>query len=263
MSYSANAGQTYMPFKENIHVPTLPYEPLAKPEPALPELALNAMAREKGWVLNAPCQHFLPGVSAAMLDWWWANMEKGYYLWAPGSHKRFNWVREPWKYGFVHSAHMISESVGEGVAVFGGNGIQINRLDLNWFPFTEALEHVIVEGVFNAKGEFVDMTVHMWQDVPGGCVHSTAAVMNPHISEPPAFVLEMLAEDPGVKLTPPSATDHGEYEAARWPVFLPKLYELWKDHPDPTQSVRCDLRVEKTGLETWRYAAENGPVAIQ
>lgn len=263
MSYTANAGQTYMPFKENIHVRLLPYEPLAKPEPPLPELKLNTMAQGKGWVLNAPCQHFLPGVTAAMLDWWWANMEKGYYLWAPGSHKRFSWVREPWKYGFVNSAHMISESVGEGVAVFGGNGIQINRLDLSWFPFTEALEHVIAEGVFNARGEFVDMTVHMWQDAPGGCVHSTAAVMNPNISEPPAFVLEMLAEDPTAELIPPSSTDHGEYEAARWPVFLPKLYELWKDHPDPTQSVPCDLRVEKTGPEVWCYAAENGPVAIQ
>lgn len=263
MEYIANGGQTYMPFRENIHVPTLSYEPPAKPEPALPELTLNAMAREKGWVISGQSQHFLPGVTAKMLDWWWANMEKGYYLWAPGSHKRFNWVREPWKYGFVHSAHMISESLGEGIAVFGGNGIQINRLDLSWFPFTEALEHVIVEGVFNARDEFVDMTVHMWQDAPGGCVHSTAAVMNPHISEPPQFVLEMLEENPDAALIPPSATDHSEYEASRWPVFLPGLYDLWKDHPDPTQSVPCDLRVEKAGKETWSYLSPNAPVAVR
>jgi nitroreductase len=260
MNYTANGGQTYMPFRENIHIPTLPYTPLSKPEPALPVLSLNSMAQGRGWVINSQHQHFLPGVTAQMMDWWWANMEKGYYLWAPGSHKRFSWVREPWKYGFVHSAHMISEAVGEGVPVFGGNGVQINRLDMDWFPFTTALEHVIVEGVFNGKDEFVDMTVHQWQDVPGGCVHMDAAVANPDVSEPPQFILEMLAEDPEAKPVAPSSTDHGEYEASRWPVFLPKLWELWKDHPDPSQSVPCDLRVEATGKETWRYVCTNGPV---
>ena len=259
--YTANGGQTYLPFKENIHVPTLAYEPLPRPEPPLPAPVLNPAAEAKGWVINSAHQHFLPGVTAEMLDWWWANMEKGYYLWAPGSHKRFSWVREPWKHGFLRSAHMISESVGEGMPVFGGNGVQIDRLDMDWFPYTEALEHVIVEGVFNGLGEFVDMTVHQWQDVPGGCVHMDGAVAAARISEPPRFILEMLAEDPNAKPVPPSATDHGEYEASRWPVFLPKLWELWKDHPDPTQSVPCDLRVERTGTG-WRYVSENGPIRI-
>jgi len=253
MDYIANAGQTYMPFQENIRVKTLPYTPLPRPEPPLPAPVLNAAAREKGWVLNAWHQHFLHGVSAEMLDWFWANMEKGYYLWAPGSHKRFSWVREPWKHGFLHSAHIISESVGEGMPVFGGSGVQIDRLGLDWFPFTEALGHVIVEGVFSAGGHFVDMTVHEWQDVPGGCVHIDAAVADPNAPEPPAFILEMLAQDPEAKPVPPSATDHGEYEASRWPVFLPGLYALWKDHPDPSQSVPCDLRVESCGVEKWRY----------
>ncbi len=259
MEYTANAGQTYLPFKENTRVKTLPYTPTARPEPPLPEPTLNAAAREKGWIAVFSHQHFLPGVTAAMLDWWWANMEKGYYLWAPGSHKRFSWVREPWKYGFLRSSHIISESLGEGKPVFGGNGVQINRLDLSWFPFEEALEHVIVEGVFNGKDEFVDMTVHMWQDIPGGCVHIDSVVQAPHVSEPPAFILEMLAEDPDARPVPPSTTDHGEYEASRWPQFLPMLYELWKDHPDPSQSVPCDLRVRKTP-DGWAYLAENGPV---
>ena len=260
MEYTANAGQTRIPFLENTDVATLPYEPLPRPEPPLPPLELNAMAKAKGWVLGNTHQHFLPGVTPEMLDWWWANMEKGYYLWAPGSHKRFNWVREPWKHGFVHSAHMISESLGQGLPVFGGSGVQINRLGLDWFPFTQALEHVICEGVFNGQGEFVDATIHMWQAAPGGSVHIDAAVANPNISEPPAFILEMLAADPDAKPVPPSTTDHSEYEAARWPVFLPALYGLWKDHPDKTQSVPCDLRVRQTGPETWAYMAENGPI---
>ena len=39
------------------------------------------------------------------------------------------------------------------------------------------------------------------------------------------------------------ATEHEDYEASQWPVFLPKLYELWKDHPDPSQNVKCNLEV--------------------
>lgn len=261
-TYTANAGQTYMPFRENTHVPTLGYTPLHCPEPPLPVPSLNAAAKEKGWIITACHQHFLPGVTAEMLDWWWANMEKGYYLWAPGSHKRFSWVREPWKYGFENSAHKISEAVGKDMPVFGGNGVVINRLSMDWFPFTEALEHVICEGIFNRKGEFVDATIHMWQRGEGGCVHMDAAVANPSITEPPEFILEMLAEDPEAKPVPPSATDHGEYEASRWPVFLPALYGLWKDHPDPTQSVPCDLRVKRVGPQAWAYVAENGPITL-
>lgn len=260
MEHCANAGQTYIPFQENIHVPTLPYRPLDLPVPPLKERQLNGCALEKGWIIASQHQHFLPGVSSEMLDWFWANMEKGYYLWAPGSHKRFTWVREPWQHGFLNSAHMISETIGEGLPVFGGSGIVIQRLDLSWFPFAEALEHVICEGVFNAKDEFVDMTVHMWQDVPGGCVHIDASVANPHISEPPAFILEMLAADPDAPIVPPSSTDHGEYEASRWPEFLPQLYALWKDHPDPTQSVPCNLRVVRRPDGSYEYLRENPPV---
>jgi hypothetical protein len=258
--YTANAGQTYIPFKKNTKVKTLPYEKLQRPNPEIPELELNQMAIDKKWVIQQQTQHFLPGVTVEMMDWFWANMEKCYYLWAPGSHKRFNWVREPWKYGFEKSAHMISESVGENNPVFGGNGIQINRLGLEYFPFTTALEHVIVEGTFNDLDEFVDMTVHMWDSCEGGCRHITAAVASTTAQEPPHFVKEMLAEDPENMPVAPSATDHAEYEASRWPVFLPQMYKLWEGHPDPTQSVQCDLTVKKTGGYTWAYVHENGPI---
>lgn len=260
MAYEANAGQTYLPVQENTQVETLPYQPLKKPQPELPQLQLNEMAKTKQWVLQSQTQHFLPGVTAKMLDWFWANMEKGYYLWAPGSHKRFSWVKAPWQYGFLHSVHMISESVGKGNPVFGGEGVEIHRLGLDYFPFTYALEHVLVEGVLNDKGEFVDMTVHMWEDCQGGCRHSTAAVASTTVSEPPRFVKEMLAKDPNAKPVAPSTTDHAEYEASRWPQFLPQLYQLWEGHPDPSQNVSCDLRVRKVGENRWEYVCDNAGV---
>ena len=68
-------------------------------------------------------------------------------------------------------------------------------------------------------------------------------------------------EKPAAAPAPEDGAAHSEYEASRWPVFLPALYHLWEGHPDPSQNVPCDLTVENTenGL---RYLSENGPVAF-
>lgn len=262
MNYIPNGGQTYLPVQDNINVPFLPFDPPAKPDPLLPQLELTREAVDKGLVLPSQKQHFLPGVTAEMLDWFWANMEKCYYLWAPGSHKKFTWVKSPVRYGMEHSVHMIAESCAPGLAVFGGEGVEIHRLVLaDFYPLTTCLKHVICEGVYNDLGEMVDSTIHMWEDCEGGCLHITATVANSRASAPPDFILKMIQEDPDVKIVPNWATDHEDYEASQWPVFLPKLYELWKNHPDPSQNVRCNLEVvEENGK--FRYAAENGPVTL-
>ena len=123
---------------------------------------------------------------------------------------------------------------------------------MEFFPFTTCLKHVICEGVYNDLGELVDSTVHMWEDVEGGCVHITATVQNSKVSAPPAFIIDILKKDPNAKIVPNFLTEHEDFEASQWPVFLPKLYDLWKNHPDPSQNVQCCLEVEKTA-EGWRY----------
>ena len=154
--YIPNAGQTGLPIRDNIHVPLPDFTPAPRPDPELPAPVIAPAFAEKGFVLGAWSQHFLAGVTAEMMDWWWANMEKGYYLWAPGAHKRFSWVKAPSQVGFLQSAHCISEAMVADKPVFGGDGVVIRRLDLSWFPFTRSLSHVIVEGVFNEKEEFCD-----------------------------------------------------------------------------------------------------------
>lgn len=257
-NYTPNGGQTYMPFQDNINVKILDFEPLDKPEKEIQALELKEEFNEKGYIAAKECQHFIPGVTAEMLDWFWANMEKCYYLWAPGAHKRFSWVKSPVEYGFLNSAHMISEAMVPGKPVFGGNGVVINRFDLSLFPFTTSLEHLIVEGIYNDKNEIVDINIHMWENVPGGVIHITKAAVNTRLSEPPAFIKESLDAMP----TNEDRAIHAEYECAMWPVFLPKLYELWKDHPDLSQNVQCDLRVKKTEAGELEYLTENGPVRI-
>lgn len=69
-----------MPAQDNTEIELLPYERLQRPDPAYPALELNAMAQQKRWVLQSQTQHVVPGVNAKMMDWFWANMEKCYYL---------------------------------------------------------------------------------------------------------------------------------------------------------------------------------------
>jgi hypothetical protein len=66
-------------------------------------------------------------------------------------------------------------------------------------------------------------------------------------------VIDILKEDPDAVLVPNYATEHEDYEASQWPVFLPGLYELWKNHPDPSQNVKVDLEVEIGEDERYRY----------
>ena len=155
--YIPNGGQTGLPIRDNIHVRLPAFTPAPRPRPELAAPVIAPAFAERGFVLGAWSQHFLAGVTAEMMDWWWANMEKGYYLWAPGAHKRFSWVKAPGQVGFLNSVHCISEAMVEGKPVFGGDGVMIHRLGLDWFPFTDSLSHVIVEGVFNDRDEFCDV----------------------------------------------------------------------------------------------------------
>ena len=255
--YTPNAGQTGLPVRKNTRVPLPAFTPAPRPEPLLPRPVLAPAFEEKGFILGAWSQHYLAGVTGEMLDWWWANMEKGYYLWAPGAHKRFSWVDAPAQVGFLKSSHKISEAMVAGKPVFGGDGVHIRRMGLEWYPFTTSLGHVIVEGIFNGKEELVDCTIHMWEDVPGGVNHLTASVINTCCTVPPAFVLECPEANP----TDEDRDVHAEYECSRWPVFLPTLYRLWEGHPDPSQNVKCDLRVAwKDGAP--EYICENGPAVL-
>ncbi len=275
-NYEPNAGQTYIPAEESCYGTVPDYIPLKTPDPELPiTLELLPEFRERGFTCGETWrQEFLPGVTAEMLDWFWANMEKCYYLWAPGAHKSFRWLKAPWKYGFLNSAHEIVEPKGPVMM-----RIQISRLDpAEWYPFGESLEHLICEGIYNSKGELNDATIHMWQDVPGGCVHICTTMENTRISELPDCIkrlvekLEQVAAQGGPDEKPPvpqpgpdgkvnGLVDHSGFESSRWPEFLPTLFKLWEGHPDPTQNVQCNLTVRKNEQGRFAYVAENPPVA--
>ena len=129
-----------------------------------------------------------------------------------------------------------------------------------FFHFTTCLKHVICEGVYNDVGELVDSTIQYVGRSAPGCVHMTATVQNSRVSMPPAFIIDMLKDHPNAKIIPNFATDHEDYEASQWPVFLPTLYRLWENHPDPSQNVHCNLEVEKWthAYDMWKQTARLG-----
>ena len=178
-----------------------------------------------------------------MIDWFFANMEKCYYLWAPGDHKRFTWIAPPNKVGMVGSLHSVAEQQFDGAPLHGPDTLEF--LDMSFFPFTTAFEHVLIASIYIPAGE--TFAVHQWEAADYGTKHRITLISNGGI---PAGLKDDI-----------NKIDHSDYEEARWCVFLPTMYALWKDNLDPWQNVQCDLRVKKLANDTWAYVSENKPPA--
>lgn len=257
--YVASAGQSGYPVANLTTHHLGGWEMPQRPEPLLPDPVLNE-AHKDFFYVSPPLQHFLPGITAEMMDWFWANMEKCYFLWGPGSHKMFRWVKEPWKYGYVGSSHVIAENLYEGGPIIDFSDSPMTRLDMDEFPFMDALEHVLMEGRFDESGTVINNNIHMWQDCEGGLVHITCMIQSA-AALPPGVTPEMVVQE--LSSPPEVGYLHPDFEAARWPKFLPTLFELWKGHPDPTQNVLFDLSVQKNQDGNWEYVHENGPVQYE
>ena len=267
--YVSTGGQTSRPFGQ-INIPYVKWEKMPTPMEAgfgeLPPLDLIPELKEKGWCIQCEGMHFLPNVTSEMIDWFWCNMEKGYYLWAPGSHKRFQWIKEPWEVGFTNSVHTCVENMHEGtlvdmeVAAGTGYGMLLyHRYDMDVYPYDYAMKHVIIEGTEDENGHCWMLNIHMWEDVDGGVLHRTVAATETF--------------EQGALILPPdefpcprgkyNVIDHCEYEITQWSEFLPGLYNVWKNHPDPTQNVMYDLSVEQTGPYTWKYVDDNSASVLK
>jgi hypothetical protein len=238
--YIPNGGQTAVPPTSNINVPRMAFTPTPRPNPPLPPFEFRTKWKQEGWSIFWDTQHELHGVSPHMIDWFWANMEKCYFLWAPGDHKWFEWIVPPSKVGLVGSALRAYEHAYPGSPVLGP--LSVERKDMSWYPFTTALSHVILE---YRPPEWLFAVIHQWETADYGSLHRMTGIAKGGILSASHY------ED--------SKVDHPEYEEARWCDFLPQLYHLWKDHPDPSQNVQFDLRVKKLPDGEWAYVSENKP----
>lgn len=248
-NYRANGGQSKMPPESNTGIRFLPFEKCERPN--FPIMEVRPDLRDT-WVMTCDSLWHIPQVTPEMMDWFWGNMEKCYYLWAPGAHKEFRWIEPPWKTGVVGCSHIFIEQEEEGsdkLKVIPDSNPAVH-LGMEDFVFAECWDHAELEGT---PGVFINC--YMWKSAPqGGIYCRQCAAANS--AKPEMFPIPL---DLSHKITL-NELQHPEYEAARFPQFLPKLYEVWKDHPDPSQNIRWDLSVRKVGDYRWEYVYENGPV---
>lgn len=242
--YFPNGGQTYYPPKERPYVPTVPYTPCPRVK-GIWQPEIHPKFADQDYVLvGEPVIEQLDGITPEMLDWFWANMEKCYFLWAPGAHAGFAWDPSPAEVGYVGSSELIYEFDLE-------NPGRMTRQSMSNYPFTQCYEHCWLSNRPFRGGSEEDRMwlIHMYRPTPGGTEWVTARFIKRPLLE--AFIKGM--EE--VKCP----KDHALYESARFKEFLPQMYSIWKDHPDPYQNVHFDLRVKQNPDGTWAHICDNLP----
>lgn len=200
----------------------------------IPALEFHPKFADKHLVTTVDMTEKVLGVTAEMIDWWWGNLEKGYHLWAPGEHYGFEWIVPPCEVGYEGSV----EASYEFDPV---HPIEITRVGMQNYPYTDCYEHCwVAQGHL---GPALTTLVHMYEDVEGGILWRTVQIM----SEEDIKWLQ----DNHIEM--PDTSEHLAYESGRLRHFLPQLYDLWKDHPDPWQNVKFDLRTVKQTDGTWKH----------
>lgn len=280
---NANGGQAVFPPMQTTYKRVHHVEP-SLPDEALPPLEL--LPKYKGWMIAHDEQYILEDVTPAMLDWFWANIEKCYVLWAPGDHRWMRWEKAPCEVGLVGAV-----SVGTSQMMPGGEigGVKCTKMDMDSYPFTTCLNHCVVEkseiGTQIVDGEcqnsgMVAYYTAQWSASDKGCLWRSTVVVEPqnlsitdlwdedkHTGKaPPAPNMSAMPNMPGANGGPmavhgpdPQAA-HGIYEVAMFSQFLPDLYRLWKVVDDPGVNIYWDLNVVKDKSGEWAYKSENGPV---
>lgn len=237
--FSAGQKKIYEEGEPPVRYPQTPYEPAPILE-GIPPLEVHPKFKDQDYVVTADITEYLIGITPAMLDWWWANMEKGYYLWAPGEHFGFDWIVPPCQIGYVGSVEASYEFDPL-------HPIVVERISMQKYPFTDCFSHCWM-GSAKLAGYDTNL-IHMYQAVPGGCHWRSVQFMTRKTAE------EMARDKDNI----PDVQAHMKYESGRFRYFLPQLYALWQGHPDPWQNMQYDLTVQKNQDGTWSHMYQNLP----
>lgn len=242
-TYVFNAGQThrYQPGEALPAFSRAPYEP-AEIVTHFPALEVHPNFKNRDYVVIGDVTEKITGVTAEMVDWWWANMEKGYPLWAPGEHYGFEWKVPPCEVGYEGSVEISYE-------FNPAQPLEMTRISIEEYPFTQCMEHCWLTRTY--LGEVEMQLVHMYEDTEDGIYWRTIQYLS-------KSSLAIMPKDFGGGEEERGA--HMAYESGRLNAFLPQLYALWKDHPDPSQSVPYNLTVTKKEDGTWCHLHDNKPV---
>ncbi len=244
-NYIPNAGQTFLPALHSPYTQTVPYDKAADLPSKEGGYQFHEKWKNSGYLMVGTDEvKFLKGVTPQMLDWFFANMEKAYYLWAPGEHLSFQWKVSPAEIGYEGSVEYIYET-NHFLPVY------MKRISMDNYPFTECASHCwISDGTFGDSGRGMRL-IHMYDEIEGGTKWITIKLVHKSDAD---WIREYRS-----KADPAKTLAHNEYEAGRFKDFLPEIYRLWKDIPNPSQNVSFDLRTKQNPDGTWSHICDNKP----
>lgn len=183
----------------------------------------------------------LEGVTPDMIDWHWANLEKGYFLWHPSQHIEFTWLVAPTQEKFLGSVHQASQLRDDGTRRDPKIRFEdISKLDRSIQDLI-VYDHVCVDAGLDVTAQ-PDVTkapprgyrVHQWKACDAGVMGRSSAVS--------LNVTDLEAELREGKLW----AAHAAEECGNWAVFLPDLYRLWSVVPHSPIHLKWSLKVERT-----------------
>lgn len=177
----------------------------------------------------------LEGVTPKMIDWFWANMEKGYYLWHPSEHEEFYWEIKPEGKKVMGTIHVAPQTWSDGERI--EPHIRFEDLKDLSCDITDYIvyDHAIVVGAVCLKKEEYKPTlpviayrIHQWEKTDSGVKGISTCIGE--------------TREKGVIWS-----KHAGEEVGYWADFLPEIYRLYKVVKNPKVCPFYSLKVARKG----------------
>jgi hypothetical protein len=178
--------------------------------------------------------HEIPGVTPEMIDWFWDNMEKAYYLWAPDEHVSFTWEIPPAQNGHVGAIHIVREVEPP----MPEKTLRMRFETPKVCPIALIYSHAVVIGRLAPDapavgGEPISYTIHEYEATPDGTRMRSSFMLEKGWT---AQAREALS-------------NHNTREATGFSRFLPQLYTLYQVIKNPEINVQSSLKYDPETLE--------------
>lgn len=158
----------------------------------------------------------LEGVTPNMLDWFWANMDKCFYLWHPTEHEEFYWEIKPEYDKVLGTIHVAPQVWGDGSRI--EPHIRFEDVATLSKELTDYIiyDHAIVVGaVCLKKSDYkeglpvLSYRIHQWEKTDKGVRGISTCIGE--------------TKEKGMVWS-----QHADVEVGNWEDFLPQLYKLYK-----------------------------------